>query len=121
MRGASRVFAPAKAIDGRRETFWTTDDDVTTPELIVDLGKPITFNIVRLREHLPLGQRIDACALDHWDNDRWVEFAAATSIGSCRLLRTQPITTTKVRLRILEASAAPALAEFGLFADVTTK
>ena len=121
VRGGSRVFAPAKAIDGRRETYWTTDDDVTTPELVVDLGKPTTFNVVRLREYLPLGQRIDACALDRWDDGQWVEFAATTSIGSCRLLRTQPITASKVRLRILEASAAPALAEFGLFADVTTK
>ena len=37
---------------------------VTTPELVIDLGESVTFNIVSLREYLPLGQRVEAFALD---------------------------------------------------------
>ena len=84
-------------------------------ELTLDLGRPVTFNIVRLREYLPLGQRIDAVALDRWDGAKWVEFAAATSIGSQRLIVTAPVTTSKVRLRITKAAACPAISEFALF------
>ena len=51
---------------------------VLTPELVVDFGKPTTFSIVRLREHLPLGQRIDAFALDRWQDGNWVEFLQAS-------------------------------------------
>jgi hypothetical protein len=36
-----------------------------------------------------------------------------------RLLRVKPLTTEKVRLRIIHSSACPALSEIGLFAEPT--
>jgi len=51
VRGGDDDFAAANAIDGRRETYWATDDGVTTAELVLDMGKPVKFNVVRLREH----------------------------------------------------------------------
>ena len=104
-------------IDNHRETFWATDDDVRTPELVLNLRREGTFNVVRLREYLPLGQRVEAFAVDVWRDGLWTEFANATSIGSCRLLRKQPVTTSKVRLRITQAPVCPAISEFGLFAE----
>jgi uncharacterized membrane protein (UPF0182 family) len=64
-------------------------------------------------------QRVEAVALDHWRDGRWVEFATATSIGNCRLVRVSPITTTKVRLRITQAPVCPAISELALFAEPT--
>ncbi len=77
----------------------------------------LTFNIVRLREYLPLGQRMDDWALDVWQDEQWQELAKGSAIGACRLVRSTPRTTTKVRLRITRAAACPALAEFGLFLE----
>ncbi len=113
----NRRFAPKNVIDGNRDTYWSTDDDVTTPTLTLDAARPITFNVVRLAEYLPLGQRIEAFALDAWRDERWVTFAEATSIGNCRLIRCEEISTTKVRLRITRAPVCPALAEFAMFAE----
>jgi len=121
VRQPENEFAAANVIDGRRETYWATEDANTTPELVLDFGKAITFNIVRLREHLPLGQRIDAFALDRWQDGDWVEIASGTSIGSCRLVRGEPMTTTKLRLRILKAAACPAIAEVGVFAEARSQ
>jgi alpha-L-fucosidase len=115
--GTDGRFVPQNVIDGRRETYWATDDQVTTPELTLALGRDITFNVVRLREYLPLGQRVEAFALDQWRNGRWLQFAAATSIGSCRLVRTEPITTSKIRLRITQAPVCPAISELALFIE----
>ena len=70
-----------------------------------------------LREYLPLGQRIEAFALDAWKAGQWVEFAHGTSIGNHRLLRSEPVTTDKVRLRITQSPVCPALTEFGLYAE----
>ncbi len=109
-------FSPANVVDGRRYTYWTTDDHFKTPELILDLGKETTFNVVRLREYLPLGQRVEGFALDRWHEGEWKEFASGTSIGNCRLLPVQRITSRKVRLRITKAPVCPAIAEFALFA-----
>jgi alpha-L-fucosidase len=112
-----RRFSPRNVIDGRRDTYWTSDDRVTTPRLIVDLGWERTFNVVRVREYLPLGQRVEAFALDLWKGDEWEEFARGTSIGSCKLVRTKPVTTTKLRLRITQAPVCPAISELALFAE----
>ncbi len=114
-RGEDARFAPGNVVDGDGKTYWATDDAVKTAELVLDLGKPATFNVVRVREYLPLGQRVDGFAVDAWQDGKWTEIAAATSIGNQRLLRTPAITTTKVRLRITKAAACPAISEVGLF------
>jgi alpha-L-fucosidase len=115
--GQDRQFVPQNVIDGKRDTYWASDDHVTTPELTLDAGRDITFNVVRLREYLPLGQRVDAFALDQWKDGGWQQFAAATSVGSCRLVRTEPITTPKIRFRITKAPVCPAISELGLFLE----
>jgi len=113
----ARTFDPKNLLDHQRTTYWATEDEVTTPELTLELGQPVKFNVVSLREYLPLGQRIDAFALDQWHDGQWVEFAKGTSIGNHRLIRGGYVTTDKVRLRITRAAACPALAEFGLYAE----
>ena len=115
-RGGDNQFSPSNVVDGKRNSYWSTDDGVTAPEIVLDLRQPATFNVVRIREYLPLGQRVDSFALDAWTDGKWQEFAAGTSIGSQRLVTTQFITTTKVRLRITGAPVCPAISEVGLFA-----
>lgn len=117
VRGGDAKFGAANLLDGKRDTYWSTDDGVTTPELVVEFPAPVAFNVVDLREHLPLGQRIEAIALDTWQDGQWSEFAKATSIGNRRLIRTAPVTTPKLRLRITQAAACPALSEFGVYAE----
>jgi alpha-L-fucosidase len=117
-RGSDARFAAANAFDGKNDTYWAPDDSATNAELVAEFSQPVTFNVVRLRELLPLGQRVEAFALDQWQEGQWAEFATGTSIGNCRLVRQQqPITTTKVRLRIVNAPVCPAIAEFSLFAE----
>ena len=117
IRGGSSKFALKNLVDGKRNTYWATDDSVPTPEVTLEFRRPMTFNVVSLREFLPLGQRIDAFALDAWRNGTWTEFAKGTSIGNRKLVRTGPITTQKLRLRITQAAACPALSELGIYAE----
>ena len=115
VRGGVRKFGPRQLVDGRRDTYWATDDSTSTGEATLTLKAETPFNVVSLREHLPLGQRVDAFALDQWRDGQWVEFARGTSIGNRRLLRLpEAITTPKVRLRITQAAASPAISELGL-------
>ena len=121
IRGNDPGSSPSNLTDGRRNTYWTTDDSLTTPDVIMELDSPVTFNVIRLREYIQLGQRVEAFALDRWDSGAWKPFAEATSIGSCRLiLAPEPITTTKVRLRITQSPVCPALSEFGLYSQPAT-
>lgn len=116
-RGRDRRFAPANVLDGRRDVYWATDDDVKTPSLLFDLAYPTTFNVVRIREYLPLGQRVESIIVDIWRDGGWTEFAGATSIGSCRLIRGPRVTASRVRLRVTQAPVCPAISEVGLFAE----
>lgn len=115
-----KAFAPKNLLDNDRYSYWATSDNVTTPEVVFDLKQAKSFNMIRLREHIKLGQRVEAFAIDAWENDTWKEIAAATSIGANRLLRLPAtVTTTKVRLRITKAPVCVALSDFGLFVSAT--
>ena len=85
-----------------------------------DLSKrtEATFNVIRVRENIRLGQRVDAFEVDYWKDGDWHTCARATSIGACRLIRlADPITTSKVRLRVTQSAAAPAISEFGIYRE----
>jgi len=116
-RGNAGRFAPAKLVDGKRETYWATDDAVTTPEVVIEFPKSCVINVISLREFLPLGQRVEAFGLDRWENGQWVQFAQGTSIGNRRLVRTDPVESGKVRLRITRSAVCPALSELGIYAE----
>lgn len=117
VRGGDERFAAAKMLDADRNTYWATDDNVTAATVEFDLGREQNFNVVRLRENISLGQRIDEFAVDVWRDNGWAEFGKGTSIGAQRLLRGERVTTRKVRLRIIKAAASPCLSDFGLFAE----
>jgi len=114
----TNLFGTKFLTDEDRYSYWATDDAILTPTLTIDLQHPTTFNVIRLRENIKLGQRITAFTIDAWEDDQWKEVAAATSIGSNRLIRLpQNIQTNKVRLRITGANACIALSDFGLFKE----
>src|ERR1019366_8415305 len=87
-------------------------------EVVFDFARPITFSVIRLRERIRLGQRIDSVAVDHWNAGTWEPLATATSIGPRRLIRLEkPAETNRLRLRVTQASASPALTEIAVFAE----
>jgi alpha-L-fucosidase len=111
-------FGTSFLTDDDRYSYWATDDDILNPELIIDLKKQTTFNVIRLRENIKLGQRITSFAIDQLVGHQWKEIAAATSIGANRLIRLpQNITAVRLRLRITGSNACIALSDFGLFRE----
>jgi alpha-L-fucosidase len=115
-------YGPQLLTDSDRYSYWATDDEVTSAELIVNLKGSKTFNIIRLRENIKLGQRIEGVSVDTMKDGRWVELVKATSIGANRLLRLpKAITTNKLRLTILKSPASIALSDFGLFMEPIRK
>ena len=109
MRGGDGRFSPRNMVDGDPESYWATDDALTTPQAELIFREPVRFNVIGLREHLPLGQRVSAFAVDALVDGQWQEIGQGTSIGSRRLLRTADIETARVRLRITDAPVCPAI------------
>ena len=114
-RGDLQRYAPSNLLDGSPESYWTVDDALLTPSVTLTFPKAVRFNVVGLREYLPLGQRVEGFAVDTGQAGQWHPLAGGSSIGARRLLRTAETITDAVRLRITQAAACPALSEFGLW------
>lgn len=112
----SSKYGASFLVDDDRYSYWATDDDILTGELVLDLDGEQLFNVIRLRENIKLGQRIDSFVVDVMENDKWKQVATGTSIGANRLIRLEDgVNTNKVRLRIVSAKACIALSDIGLF------
>lgn len=68
-----------------------------------------------LQENIRNGQRIEAFQLEVFQNRRWVTIAEAQTVGYKRLLRFEPVTAKKVRVKITAFRATPELIEAGLY------
>ena len=51
-------FAADKVLDGKRDSYWSTPEEVTQATLVLDLPPGRSFDLIRIREHLPLGIRV---------------------------------------------------------------
>ncbi len=103
-------------LDEAEQTYWATNDNITTAEIVFKLHRPANFDLVRVREAIALGQRIGGFSVEYWKGDKWETFGHGTSIGACRILRSgQPVEADRVRLKITESAACPALSEFGIY------
>jgi alpha-L-fucosidase len=111
----ARPLNAQNVLDSSPETYWYAGDGVCTPDLVVQFEEPIRPAVIRLGEYLPLGQRVEAFAVDTWQQEDWQQVAQATSVGYQRLLRIQTPPTTRLRLRITRAPVCPAISEFSLF------
>jgi alpha-L-fucosidase len=118
---ASSVRGTFKAeylLDGRADTSWVAEDGVHECEVVFDLPRDTSFNIIRAAEAIRFGQRLDGIAIDRWDGNAWEQIAAAASVGPRRLMRlASPVAASRVRLRVTQASESPVLSEFALFAE----
>lgn len=116
-RGNDKKFAPSNMTDGNMETYWAVEDDNLTPTAIITLPKPATFDVIRLREQIRLGQRVDSFNIDAFINGKWVCIDnGGKTIGNQVMRRlNRPITAQKLRLRITGSQATPCISEFSLF------
>ena len=108
-------FISANAIDGKNETYWAPNDDVTEASLTIDFGKPTEFNRFLAQEYIKLGQRVQQFTLEAWVDNEWQEIASETTIGNKRILRFPDVTATKLRFNITASKACPVISEVGVF------
>lgn len=119
VRGNSKNFDCANLIDNNIETYWTTDDGNHTPSVEITLPQPRTFDLVRVREQIRLGQRVESFTIEAWVDDAWQQIIDGKTIGNQVILPThgekgRPVTTAKLRLKITGCPAVPCISEFSL-------
>ena len=115
-RGGDPTYSAGKLTDDDIESYWAADDDNHTPTAEIRLSTSATFDVIRLREQIRLGQRVDAFEIDAWIDGDWKKIHSGKTVGTQVLIRLpQPTTTDKLRLRLTDSAAVPCLSEFALY------
>lgn len=108
------AFAPANLLKGRAWAAKESDRDGAW--IALDLPRPASFDLIRLREDTRYGVRIDDYAVEIEQDGQWATVASHTCIGAQRVIRLDaPVTAQKVRLHVLKAAASPVICEFSLY------
>lgn len=114
-RGSNAAYAAANLIDGKKETYWATDDVVQNGSMELSWKTEQTIRYIALQEYIRLGQRVKAFTVDVWKNNAWQRVASATTIGYKRILQLEPVKTTKIRVTIEDSKACPVLSEIAVY------
>jgi alpha-L-fucosidase len=115
VRGNSKVFDAEKAIDGKKDTYWATDDNIINASLTIDFGKPTTFNRFLAQEYIRLGQRVKAFMIEAYVDGNWKELAKATTIGYKRILLFPTVKATRIRFTITDSKSCPVISNLGIY------
>jgi alpha-L-fucosidase len=120
-------FEPTLTTDANPQTYWAAPDDARTADITLDLGAEVAFDVVKLREFYPLGQRIQTFTIEALvpvvgtepgiapPEGVWREIFQGTTIGVRRIVRVPATVATKVRVRITSSLASPTLSEISLY------
>jgi alpha-L-fucosidase len=114
---SSNGISKQAIIDDSYFTYWTTKGKDTSAVIELKLENKSIFNVLMLQENITVGQRIEKFELDYWNGNEWKKAAEGTTVGYKRLLQFDPVTTGKVRLKIISSRLNPTIAEMGLYLD----
>lgn len=114
-RGKDETYSGSKVTDENPDTYWATDDGVVTGSLELDLGVEKTINYVMLQEYIRLGQRVKSFHVEAWQDGNWKEIAKGTTIGYKRILKLDPVSTSKIKVTIDDARACPLISKVGVY------
>jgi alpha-L-fucosidase len=114
-RGNDAAYDASKVTDGKKETYWTTDDNITTGSIELSLPRRQTVKYVVLQEYIRLGQRIKSFTIEARQQNAWKEIAAGTTIGFKRILKLSPVETDKIRVNIKASKACPLISALEVY------
>jgi len=104
--------------DGNYDSYWSTPDGVVSADVEFEFPKMEMLDRIMLQEYIPLGQRVKSFAVEYWADGDWKPVDAneeTTTIGYKRILRIEPISTERLRIRILDARGPLCINYVGAF------
>ncbi|MBQ8051004.1 MAG: alpha-L-fucosidase [Bacteroidaceae bacterium] len=123
VRGQSKRYAARRVVDGRKDTYWATDDGVTSASLTIKFKEPTTFNRFLVEEYIPLGQRVRCWQLEALVDGEWQPLRdhlvkgsdGLTTIGHRRIICFPEVTATQLRMTIADSKACPLISRLGVY------
>lgn len=118
----ARTEADDLLADGSTATPSRSADDTTTPTVEVTLRVPVTADQFQLGEDIAHGQQVESAVLDAMVNGQWRTIAEVTTIGLRRICQLeQPVTTDRLRLRVLAARGTARINRLSAYRSVPVR
>ncbi len=123
VRGKSRKYGAALAFDNNSESYWATDDDVTSASVEINFGKELTFNRFMAQEYVKKGQRVKNFKLEAFVNGAWTDLkdelaesgGGLNTIGYKRIICFPEVTASRFRFTVLDSKACPLISSIGIY------
>ncbi len=114
-----KPYAAENLTDGKYDTYWATEDSVTSAVVEFKLPSATQADCLMLQEYIPLGQRVQSFAVECLVDGEWIPAdtggEATTTIGYKRLLRFKRIPISGVRIRLEKARGPLCLNNISLY------
>ncbi len=114
-RGDAVAFDVKKLVDGDKDTYWATDDGVTTAQLQFGFQQPMEITYISLQEHIELGQRIKEFHIEAEIDGKWQTVAKGTTIGYKRIMPLKGVVSKDYRIVVDASLACPVLSQIQFF------
>ncbi len=114
-RGEAKQYSAANLTDGNKETYWATDDGVTTGSIEFKFENTRKVQYVVLQEYIKLGQRIKSFNIEALQNGEWKQIDNLTTIGYKRIVRLEPVDTEKLRINITDSKSCPVISNVEIY------
>ncbi len=117
VRGKDTAFGPGMTVDGKDDTYWTTDDGTNKGSLLIDLGSAKKFDVVSIEEAIQNGQRINNYKVEYRNGSgEWTVLDEGETIGAKRLIRTGAVTADQIRITVgTTDDKVPMISEVGVY------
>lgn len=114
-RGNHRKFTAAKAVDGKKDTYWSLEDGEKSGSITLDFGKVVSFNRFLVQEYIRLGQRVRNFKIEYMEGDEWKSIAEATTIGYKRILYFPTVNSRYLRFSVTDSRACPLISNIEVY------
>jgi alpha-L-fucosidase len=110
-----KEFSGSNVNDGNPDTYWATQDALTTADLTFDLGGETEVNRILIQEYIKLGQRVQVFKVEALVNGEWQKIIDGTTVGY-KIIRKFPVVkTSKIKLSIVKSKACPVISNLELY------
>lgn len=125
--GRNRNYSASNIIDGKKGTYWATDDGVKSASIVFTWKKPKRLRYVDLQEYIPKGQRIRRFSIEASSDGRnWEKVASGTETTTVGYRRIVPLTgdtgayaegidAKALRINIEDSKACPLISRISIY------
>ncbi len=126
--GAGRNYSAGNLTDGNKDTYWATDDGITSATITFTWPAEQTVRYLQMQEYIKLGQRIKNWTVEYTaDGTTWTRLAPSvqtTTVGYKRILPLNGSTSNSygkgykakgLRITISDSRACPLLSNISIY------